>query len=995
LFNLSDAQIKLLDHRNIVLVDLGECPDVDGNHSAALERFFNYLSSRKKEDSRLGWPENNSVSSPTPNMDKTLQAKEIVNKWEQDRLQYPGWVVVPEDRRQNLWRATTNWTHFISKANELPEQLDLSFAYELNWRFEHCLIPLSDNILALFKEVTDKYWALIELKSQESSAHSISADKKYQQLNWKGARKMVLSLAISMLRFYREEGLFEPWEAINKKVDSLIGDLSQEDRAFLHYERVLYALFKLDISQVKLELTSWPTNFAIPFWETKRAGLLAEIGRTEEAERILERSLREIRSNLNLKPVTSDYSLVSEEASTMLLLQYVKNPFGLNISNVKEQQEIKHQFSKRFDALTQYKCDPWNEIKLFENQLERFPVKFTNVSEKYEFDIGRVSKTHHFMNEDTEAITAYNFLRYLENSGFPFRVPGSTLAQKSVKGTLQRISRYSLYWAIATLIRSGDKKAFDEIFSRQALLEYSPDKANKLIDQYLSILLVIDSELANVNSVDFSMLIAQTLPEILSRLCCKCSTDKKPLLLNFLAFVYASEYKHSYLGIKNLFNRLAASLSPIEKFQIIPKLLDIPYPVGLNSLTQDEYANPFSIINITKDDILFAKKIELNQSRITSLLELAISDSDSKRTWAVTSLYQLYKLDLLSEETASKFGEVLWSKTGGGGFPNATSYYKFAFLDTPHPENIVPEELFKSFIKTSDFPIYAVNKDKGFSIIQGPVPLCNEISRASDRLSWSQEEVKDIFEKLVRWWDLDKEFLLDKSMLLLSSSMSEEFKRRFLSLKDTLIRVIISMDDKEAKSTLNRIIDEFDEYGIPATELKAAAFCYQEYDKQALSSEIDKKLNSENTEEVVDGVSAILLILKVKETDDSFDELLLLVGQIIRWNSRAGLMPCLTLVKNIIKEHSNYFADELEAMSLQGLSRLAKETSLDNNLTEKELFTELKFRQVAASVAYQLSIFYVRKHSDIPNEVLVWKNICESDNEFSEVKAQWECDLNE
>lgn len=773
LFDLSDAQIKLLVKRNVVVVDLSECPDVEGDHQVALECFFNYLLSRKKEDNRLGWPENYGKLSPDINFDKTIQTKEIIQIWQQDRLQYPRWLIVPEDRRQNLWVSTKSWISFLSNSDGLSEELVLVFCYELNWRLEHCLYPIPDNVSAIFEKVLENYW----LFNEQKSSINIGDDEKSHYLNNKNHINMCLSLGLSMLRFYREEGLFEQWEDINDKLNSLMVNFLQEQIACFYYERVLYALFKSDISQVKQQLITWPTNFSIPFWEAKRAGLLAEIGQREEAERVLDRSLGEIRSKLNLNPILSDYSLVSEEATTMLLLQYVRSPFDSNDRNPEEEKKIRRKFSNRFDVLRQYKCDPWNEIKLFENLLESPPVGLIDVSKKYEFDVGRITQTHHFINEDTEAITAYNLLRFLENSGFPFRISGATLCKKSVKGTLQRISRYSPYWATATLIRSGDAKAADEIFNRQALLEYSPNKANRLIDEYLIILEGIDIEIANVNN-KFGILLAQIIPETLSRLCCKCSQDRKLRLLEFLTTVYGSKYKHHYLGIKNLFIRLMATYTSVEQYQLIPKLLDITYPEGGNTSTIDEYVNPFSLIDYIEGSTISTKKVELNQDRLIVLFDSAKSDNESKRQWALFSLITFFTLGLLSSEQIGELGNVLWSHIGSDDFPAATSHYKFAFLELPHPENIDPSTLMKNYIQGAKFPVQT-----GASMIGGHSPFCHEILGATQFLSWSQEEIRDLFERLVEWWDADKESLLDNSTKLLTGSVSEESKRNFSGLR--------------------------------------------------------------------------------------------------------------------------------------------------------------------------------------------------------------------
>jgi len=987
LFNLSDAQIKLLDHRNIVLVDLGECPDVDGNHYAALERFFNYLSSRKKEDNRLGWPENPAKLSPDISIDKTIQTEEIIKKWQHERLQYPRWLIVPEDRRQNLWISTKSWISFLSNNDGLPEELVLGFCYELNWRLEHCLYPIPNNVSELFEKVLENYWLFIEQKP------SINNGDELHYLNNNNHINMCLSLGLSMLRFYREDGLFEQWEDINNKLDSLIENLLQEQVAFLYYERALYSLFKLDISQVKQQLSIWPTNFSIPFWETKRAGILAEIGRAEEAEKILDRALREIRSKLNLKPVLSDYSLVSEEASTMLLLQYVKGRFEKKSWNIEQAEEIRHQFSKRFDVLMQYKCDPWNEIKLFENQLNSIPVGITDISKKYEFDIGRVTQTHHF-NEDTEAITSYNLLRFFESSGFPFRIPGATLCKKGVKSTLQRISKYSPYWATATLMRIGDAQVADEIFNRQALLDYSLDKTNKLIDEYLIILGKVDTEISNVNN-SFGILLAQIVPEILSRLCCRCSNDRKLRLLEFLTAVYGSKYKHHYLGIKNLFNRLMASFSPMEQFQLIPKILEVPYPENMDSFTGREFLNPFHFISDARCSP--TKTVVLNNDKLEMLYELAVSKREGKRKWATFSLIRLHKFNLVPNQHADKIGDILWSQIGDGDFPAKTDFYKFAFLKLPHPEQVKPSVLLKSYIKNTGFLVQPADKEKVVSSTGSIIPLCNEIIGAGECLERSQEEIQGIFKSLIMWWDVEKSYLKNEKPPSLLGPALDEFKQNFIRFIGVLLTVIfpnlqITSSNKDQTAIVKQIIDELEEYGLYIAELKASAFCYQQYDKKLLFFDIDNGLSSKKHGEVVDALRAISLLLKENKRGikSSIAKHILLVGQIIRWNREVALIPSLNTVEFIIKEHPAFFSNELEIMCLHGIRMLVVETSLKRDFSEEEFFNRLKLRKVVARTAYQLSIYYDKKQLEIPEEVLLWKDICASDSEFSEIKVQWE-----
>ena len=330
IFRLSEAQKKLLEQRNIVLVDLVECDGIEGNHYMALDRFIDYLLSRKAEDNRLTWPSGGKFTFPDQRApDKTIQLTELLAEWRQERRSYPGWCILPEDRRSYLWIITQPWISFISSKDVLPAPMDIEFAYELNWRMEKCLCTILNNQVEFIEAILEKY---IPFPTRSNSINSLSVtpdNPEWKELDWKGIGKIWLHIALSLLRLYREEGALEKWKAADKKIEEIKNHLSPDQIANLHYERALYALFALDLAQLKKELIDWPFNESLPFWEVKRAGLLAEIGQLDEAEKILSLSLRNIRSKLNLKPITTDYSLVSQEAFTMLLLGYVKDFRGV------------------------------------------------------------------------------------------------------------------------------------------------------------------------------------------------------------------------------------------------------------------------------------------------------------------------------------------------------------------------------------------------------------------------------------------------------------------------------------------------------------------------------------------------------------------------------------------------------------------------------------------------------------------------------------------
>ncbi len=416
-------------------------------------------------NNQLEWPGKQKFMHRDSQKENVQQLRNVIKEWKDRRIKYPNWIILPEDRRNSLWIFTEYWISISPQCKELETPLDIEFVYELNWRLEKCLCPIFNDNIDIYKSVIEKYNPFPDKLTIET-ASVIRNSETHKNLDWEGIEVEWLELHISMMRFYCEEGLHKEWEIIDNRIQQLYSILSLELIAQVHYERCLYALFTLKISDIREQIRLWPENESLPFWEAKRAGLLAELGDIDEAEKILEKSLSNIRKQLNLSPVSNDYSLVSKEAFVMLLLQYIKNAIILRHGQFNKIEEIRERFSDRWNSLKRYKCDPWLELKLFGNCLEREPIYIAATSKKHEFDIGRVTSTHHLGQTDTEALTAYSFLRYFEEAGIPFRIPGTQIGTKLAVGALKRVGNYSPYWSFATFLRTGDSKASVSVWPR-------------------------------------------------------------------------------------------------------------------------------------------------------------------------------------------------------------------------------------------------------------------------------------------------------------------------------------------------------------------------------------------------------------------------------------------------------------------------------------------------------------------------------------------------
>ena len=1011
IFDLSDAEKKLLEQRNIVLIDMSVFPDVNGDHAKAQKVFFDYIRSQKEKvlfappDNLLEWPGKQKFMYSDTQKETIQQLRNVINEWKKNRKTYPNWIILPEDRRNSLWTYTEYWISISTQCKKLEIPHDIEFIYELNWRLEKCLYPIFNDNINIYKSVIEKYNPFPDKLTIET-ASVIRDSEIHKNLDWEKIEVEWIELHISMMRFYREEGHLKEWENINNRIQQLYSILSPKLIAQVHYERCLYALFSLNITNVREQIRLWPINESLPFWEAKRAGLLAELGDINEAEKILEISLGNIRKQLNISPVLNDYSLVSRESYVMLLLRYVKDAKMLRHSRSEEREEIRKKFNERWNLLKQYKCDPWNEVKLFERSLERDPVYTPTTIEKHGFDIGGISFTHHFGTTDTEALAAYSFLRYCEEVGIPFRIPMLNISQKTAEGASKRITKYSPYLAITTFVRIGDSRIADAIFHRESIYKMTSEQVDELIEKYLEVLRKALPEIERGDTFlknNFGIVLGNVIPEVLSRLCMKCSTNSKDKIFSFVKEIYSSSHKHKYKGIMNLVIRLLRSYSAQEQYTRLSQLLEFPIPNDLNLVTKDEYLEPFKIIAIDREYVAKFKEIHIEQSIINSLLEKADSNDSEKRKRAIHRIAELHKLNGLNENQIKEFSEALWSQTDEStGFPKNTDFYKFAFLKSlPHPNNINSISLFKDYIAQEKFPIQKTKAEKGISITGGDIPFCYELIGATKRplsdngIDWSEQEAVDIFYRLLEWWDADKEFVKKDNDAKFFGSTGDEFKKRFANLTRILNCVIIPrlLSPVSIKEELNRLLKELSKYDVLCVATHAASLCIFPEQRQDVFDKIELAILSKQEEKIEDGYNAIYQIFVLHNTNKIAEipsDIWSYIVSPIRWRHYQSLINAMRLSISIVNNFPETIMEESLYDILFGLNSLIEETSLQNRQSAMDIDKRLDVRSLAASLTYTLYNYYLKNELPIPEIIEKWRYICSDIEEFSDIRNKWE-----
>ena len=463
---LTEAERMLLNGRGIVAVDLS---GFNMDHGEASGAFLNYLKSRKTR--AADWPIVSADVRSWATEVKSEKYLEISAEWRRQRGEYPGWIVMPEDRRQFLWFRTKDWLSHLSHISptDLPTletPLDLDLAYELAWRLERCLFPLTSELAAFLDDIATKY-------SDETLPLPERTDWTRTSVS-----EAVADIRLWLLRHYREEGLVEQWQEVRRAIECDFETLLPEHRIRLLLEKALHALFRFDPAEAKRLLVDWQSNETLPFWEAKRAALMAELGERAIAHSILESSLSAIRQEQSLNPVKEDYTLVSQESVVMLLLWAVEH--GKNRRELySESGSLLNELFERWNDLARYRCDPRREIASLSARLRHWSQGRGEETKTHSFDLGMISRTIHF-GFDEEIVAAYGLLRMYEDIGMPYRMEHIIFARGPIESTLLRVRPYSPHWALANIVRLGDARAADGLFDREYLAGLKRDEVDSI-----------------------------------------------------------------------------------------------------------------------------------------------------------------------------------------------------------------------------------------------------------------------------------------------------------------------------------------------------------------------------------------------------------------------------------------------------------------------------------------------------------------------------------
>ena len=957
--NLSTSQEKALAQYNIICVDMSVCEGIGGkDHHAGIKAFIDYCESRKDDETQKGWELSDKLThsrfnSTKPPTDEEFhqELSELTQLWEGERRAYPNWLVAPNDLRRNLWRYTSHWSEIFYTNMTISSVILKDFVYEFLWRKEKSLLPIFHNEVELILSAIEP---------------DFCDDGIFDE------RTFFISLAL--LRYYREEGKRSDWQGLFTKVSEQANGEVHLD--YLIYENALFLLVDNKSAELINLLSKWSAGSSSAIWMYRKASILAEINKLMDSQDILEKALIKTRRKINAVTSINDYANVSLESYILVLLTNVSRAISLKSGDWA--LESKQEYVERLNDLRQYQCNPWQEIQLLELEIKHEPAPLKSISVVHGFDIGSQSTRRHFSGGNTEELNAFRFLRFFEDAGLPFSLPRIHIAANGANNAIKRVAKYAPFWSMSTMLRTRDKESIELIFTRESLSDFDSSFVDGLVKKYIELLNSFLNEENSLYEYGF------VLPEALSRLCCKATLSVRDELLNLVLKIYSNKPSRiRFQSIDKLVKRLIVSFSENEIIQRIEKITDIAFYVVANDgkeVDQLSCPNPFYFFFDLPSNVVKSKDlgVKLSSDKIRVFLVALESQNKEVRENASVILMTLNSLGLLNKNQIRSLLSKLQAFQNQYGLPEYTGYYKFAFIDIFGGESVVEKGVRNFLVESSPLIQAKTSNPKSYTVSGNSDPYTNELIGSSKSINWTNDELHLFANKLIGWWQSDRVMFQNCEK---ESDFLSEMRRRFTLFVDALDVIVVQNDLVEYKKAISQIESEFRAIGFNYLDLKAAMLHYLNHNESQLIQEIEEALSTFKKLQVMDAFRALNRLLSGNGYINIRNYEVL--GTFIKFSRGQYLTNAFQVVLNVIRAERFVTDSELEKSVLNSLALATEEFE---NLKFEE---NLAVKKISAKLACELWHHYKKLNCEAPPIIETWKQICESENEFSEIKNQW------
>lgn len=993
--DLSPGNRKILEGRGVTPIDLGQLVPQDhpNRHATALRWLLDSLANGRPLNG-LRWPK---TPPPTPGAPPFLplppppgpgaeplpnertsyprpanqvvppdDLDDLIEEWASTRATYPGWIWTPRETRNRLRSKTDPWVDTIpERAEELDLTPRLRLLDEYVWRLGRIYEPLRPPL------ATAIHAALGEDQNPEDAANR---------------ERLILHL----LKEVRAEPP-EAFDEVDELARRLTSPVARATRAYVH---ALRALALLDTPAANQALDEWPAD-AGPEWDVRRAGMLLELGRRDEAV-ALASDVRERAREPRRDPDTQPFLSPSIEGAAQFLIDRV-----LDADNRWRRSEERD----RDDELAAIRCDPTAEMRTFENKLEADPPGLNPTQTATLDAFGRERPSYHMGRRlDYDRYReAFEYLGMHYDAGLPLWFGLRNTATSRAALWLADLAPEA---ATDALVRSLDREALADHLDRArvALLPEGEVEARTT-----GALQALARSLPNLRRLEpraafapheRAVHIAYTAAILLARLGFRLDADRRMEVARAALVPFSDPLPalrdHEMRPFEALIGEGLQLLSPEQARELLPLVAKLPL--------QGEYnlSDPFRSLPLGGIEDL---PNNVRESVQVWLREAADGESDV-RTGALSRLHALYVYDLLPDDAVPEFGRVLWSRRGADGLPEHTVLRRWVLLSLPEPEPGLAQSALRDALLRD-------LTERGASVVRSfGGNLLDDLARTAPPthpaeapsydvrfIEWSDEDRATILERLADIWESSKSQLVDNGGIALGRDQTRE---ALGAVPDVLRRVVLpGMEGPDGEGVprafraVRHLRESLQAEGVPTRSLLPALLAVDrnrlEVSMEAVEVEIRKGLGSTDAATAEDAAKAVCFWATAAtrgQVPPPADSLLDELGDVILTRRPRVLLPSLHWVNRLVRFAPDAVPASLVSRLCDALSLLLTETdipSIEERLAARTDSDRLQIlrRPDARAIAAELAL-RLRALADIDDGCLTtldeWAMVVETDS---------------
>ncbi|NNB99684.1 SIR2 family protein [Corallococcus exiguus] len=918
-----------------------------------------------------------------------------VQNWRSERLLYPGWVVIPEPNRLRLQLEIGHWLDNPRDQRILPLLKSQPIAeraetlYEFLWRFRRALVPLTQWLAQALHEFLEG----VNPKPDLIDLQSLTTRPEIPQGNSDRLTELWVEFAFALINNAWQDRLEDQHVLWLKRLEQVVC-LQSAWKARWYHAQCWHYLLRLDEQAVRGVLRKWPENWGLPFWEAKRASVLAELGDAQAALSHAEIALDHVRQGIS--NVSVNHTILSEEGWIIGLIQTIES------ATSRHGIEPRQGFQTRINHLRSLRCSPEEDLSYRERELQQKGVEKTK-SNTHGFDPGSVSTTHHFSLR--ASLEHWILIQMFHDGAWPLRCGNIVPALKGMPQAVRRFWEHQPPLAISIGLLSGSAEALKQMLGRVDVSAMDPSMARSIFTWLSGVFLaaleaspVIPQDGESVEGLRARLL--HSCPLILSRMTIHLTPDQLEHALTISIKMYRHEACQrnslTHALISQMFQRTLFAASVDQRYAWLPRLLELPLKGELSFVGNEspDWPEPLLFIPWNTD---WRLPIEHERTSwaggVVHLLRRMKENAPEVRANAALRLARLSKLGGLTDKQGRSFVGALWEQTDGGGFPSHTGFVPsflvaLPFERTPGDNRIAVAR----YLLALD----VANSQHYFSEIDNATacPWHNSEERKAG-VEWASNEAESLLSKIQEWWP-------KQAPLLKASHQKKNFFHQ-PSILDRLVRhlgvalipYLRNCAETQKQAVLN-LVAEIEDLGQQTLLAQPALLIFDVNRAEDTAQRIQRALHGATDLDVSRGHSALTIWFGLSQSRGiPLPPPYLLDGWIEGVVSRR--QPGLLDAVHHLAAFTSRFGELLQEHHLQNLNEgleflllETRPTKVNDTEDEIPLTTEQRIvlRGHASHLAARLSAEQQRRGSAIPPVLEEWRKVGSTDA-LPEVRRAW------